>query len=356
MEKKFIGANDPAVRYMGRIDRTLPDAPRIVFAGTMITLRFAGRSVSAIIRNHRFFNKMELGLLVDGRESKLSFETDRERFTLPLVSGLEDTEHEVTLFKRQDASHYFDFFGFEIDPDAEALPPLPRSDRRIECYGDSVSAGAVCEAIENVASPDPEDTQGVYDNAYHSFPMITARNLGAEINNIAQGGISIFDGTGWYHSPDTIGMETAYNKVCYFPEECGFTDWDFSLYVPQIVIFAIGQNDQHREKGEDPDITDPAYRKLWKDKYKDILRDLKGHYPDATFILLLTVLMHDRTWDKALDEIVSELRAEDFGDVSHLTFKRCGKATPGHPRLPEQYEMASELTEYISRLGDKVWE
>ncbi|MBR4555093.1 MAG: electron transporter RnfD [Ruminococcus sp.] len=356
MPKKFIPASDPSIRYMGRIDRTIPDAPKIIYAGSMITLRFTGTCLSAVICNHRFYNKMELGLLVDGKEEKVSFETDRERFTLPLVSGLPDAEHEVTLFKRQDATHYFDFFGFETDPETESLPPRPLPDRRIECYGDSVSAGAVCEAMDNVASPDPDDTQGVYDNAYHSFPMITARNLGAEINNIAQGGIAVFDRTGYYHAPDTIGMETVYNKTVYFPEECGYTEWDFSRYTPHVVIFAVGQNDQHREQGEDPDINEPGYRSKWKERYKDILRDLRSHYPNARFILLLTVLMHDPSWDAALDEIVAELGAEGEDKVTHFTFTRCGKATPGHPRLPEQYEMASELTAYISRMDPGIWE
>lgn len=356
MSKKFIPASDPSIRYMGRIDRSVPDAPKIVYAGSMITLRFKGTELSAVICNHRFYNKMELGLLIDGKEDKVGFDTDRQRFSLPLVSGLEDREHEITLFKRQDATHYFDFFGFETNEGAEVLPPLPRPDRRIECFGDSVSAGAVCEAVENVGAPDPENNQGVYDNAYHSYSMITARNLGAEINNVAQGGIAIFDGTGYYHAPHTIGMETVYNKTVYFPEECGYSDWDFSEYIPQVVIFAVGQNDQHRELGDDPDITDPDHRRKWKERYKDILRDLRAHYPNARIILLLTVLMHDPSYDAALDEIVSELTAEGEDKVSHLMFKRCGKATPGHPRLPEQYEMASELTAYISRLGDEIWD
>ncbi|MBR6044958.1 MAG: electron transporter RnfD [Ruminococcus sp.] len=352
MDNRFVPASDPAIRYMGRIDFTDPGAPKIVFAGTMMTLRFVSTRISAVLCNHRFYNKMELGVLIDGREGKVCFDTDRQRFSLILAEGLDRAEHEVTLFKRQDATHYFDFFGFELDEDAELLPPLPRPDRRIECYGDSVSAGAVCEAVDHVASCDPDNTEGVYDNAYHAYPLITARNLGAEVNNIAQGGIAIFDGTGYYHMPDTIGMETAYNKVCYFPEECGYTDWDFSQYTPQTVIFAVGQNDQHREGG-DPDINDPEYRRRWKDRYEDIIRDLRGHYPKAVFILLLTVLMHDPTWDRALDEIVSEL---GDGKILHFNFKRCGKATPGHPRLPEQYEMASELTAFISRLGDGIWD
>lgn len=355
MSYRFIPASDRSIRYMGRTDTTADGSVRVPFAGTQITLRFVGTVLRAVITNYRFYNEMELGVLIDGRETKVTFTEDRVRFSLALAEGLERKEHEITLFKRQDATHCFVFHGFETDGDAELLPPRPLSDRRIECYGDSVSAGAVCEAVDFIASNDPENNGGVFDNAYHAYPMITARNLGAEINNIAQGGISVFNGYGYYHQPDTIGMETVFDKVCYFPEEWGYTPWDFSKYAPQVVIFAIGQNDQHNANGDDPDITDPGFRRRWKDGYEKILRELRGHYPKARFILLLTVLMHDPEWDKAIDEITSELNAEGDSLVSHLTFKRCGKATPGHPRLPEQYEMASELTEYISRMGDEVW-
>ncbi len=351
----FVPSDDKNIRYMGRTDLSPNGAVRIVFAGSSITLRFVGSAIGAVIFNHRYFNVMELGVVIDGREDKITFDTNYEKFTLPLADGLEYGSHEITLFKRQDASHYFDFYGFELDAAAQILPPPPLPSRRIECYGDSVSAGAVCEAVDYTAQCDPENHDGIYDNAYHSYSMITARNLGAQIHNIAQGGIAIFDNTGYYHAPSYIGMETVYNKVCYFPEaEGGFSDWDFSKYIPHIVIFAVGQNDQHIESG-DPDINDPVYREKWKNRYKDIIRDLRGKYPDARFILLLTVLMHSPDWDGAVDEIAAELEREGDKKISHFMFRRTGKATPGHPRLSEQYEMSEELTAYISNMGGDIW-
>ena len=183
--------------------------------------------------------------------------------------------------------------------------------------------------------------------------MITARNLGAQIHNIAQGGIAIFDNTGYYHAPNFIGMESVYDKLCYFPEGAkGVTPWDFELYTPDVVLFAVGQNDPHNEGHEDFDIADPEYRAKWKNAYKNIILDLRNKYPNATFVLLLTVLCHGEEWDKAVDEIAAELNDEK---ISHFMFTRTGKATPGHPRLPEQYEMAEELTAYLSNMGDKIW-
>ena len=345
----FISADSDSVSYMGRVDFSDKKAPKIIYAGSNITLNFQGTSVGAVVRNHRMYAINELGALVDGKEVRIAIpEQDNEAF-ITIAENLEDTGHEVILFKRQDATHYFDFMGFAID--GEVLPKCKKPARRIECYGDSVSAGAVCEAVEYTAKLDPENHDGIYDNAWHSYSMITARNLGAEINNNAQGGIAIFDGTGYYHAPDFIGMESAYDKLCYFPEG-GITEWDFSRYTPHVVIFAVGQNDPHHEGFEDLDINDPEYRLKWKTAYKKIISDLREKYPKATFVLILTVLMHAQGWDKAVEEIAQELCDDK---IHYLKFKRAGKATPGHPRLPEQYEMAQELTAFISNLGDEIW-
>ena len=74
---------------------------------------------------------------------------------------------------------------------------------------------------------------------------MTARKLGAEIHDVAQGGIALLDGTGWFCAPDYVGMETAWNKVHYNPAFGPDTDWDFAGYTPQVVVIAIGQNDNH---------------------------------------------------------------------------------------------------------------
>ncbi|SDA09702.1 hypothetical protein SAMN02910447_00175 [Ruminococcus sp. YE71] len=348
----FIHPDERQLVYMGRTEE-YGGGVRFIFAGTSVTMRFRGTDVKCVIRNHKFYNTQEIGYVLDGRVGKVTYEHSEEDITLTIAEGLEEKDHELILYKRQDASHYFEFKGFELNDSADVLDPKPLPKRRIECYGDSVSAGAVVEAIDHTASNDPEKNDGIWDNSWYSYSMITARNLGAQLNNIAQGGIAIFDRTGYYHAPDHIGMETVYNKVSYFPEaEGGYTDWDFSKYTPHVVLFAVGQNDPHNEGGEDFNISDPNYREKWKSRYKAIISDLRSKYPKAVFVLLLTVLMHDPSWDKAIDEI-----AREFGDpkITHFVFRRTGAATPGHPRITEQYEMAEELTAFISNMGDDIW-
>ena len=339
--------------YMGRIE-LYGGFPRFVFAGTSVTIRFKGTDCACVIRNHRFYNEMSLGVVIDGKVTRVDFEHKDEDIRIVLAEGLENTDHELTLYKRQDATHYFEFKGFELDDCAELLPAKPVPKRRMECFGDSVSCGAVTEAIERVGAVDPDGHDGIYDNSWYAFPFITARNLGAQLNDTSQGGIAIFDKTGWYHAPDYIGMETAYNKVCYFPEaEGGYTNWDFRKFIPHVVLFAVGQNDQHNEEPFAPDIENKEFRERWKAGYKKIILDLRSKYPNALFVLLLTVLYHDKGWDDAIDEIAAELKDPK---IKHFMFTRTGKATPGHPRIPEQYEMAEELTAYLSNMGESIWE
>lgn len=347
MQKRFISCKDKAFAYMGRTDRSKAESDRFIYAGAQVSFRFSGTYLAAVIANHMLSgNEMSLGAVIDGRLIKAVFDNgwdNHEKQTVVIAEGLDDTEHTAVIFKRQAAYHYFEFYGVEVDENAEVLPWDKKYDLKIEVFGDSVSAGEVAEAVEYTASSDPENHLGKYDNAYYSYPAITARNLNAELYNNAQGGIAIFDGTGYFHYPDHIGVETTWDKLSYYPEG-PYSDWDFSRYTPDIVIMAVGQNDPHREGQPDNDIKDTQFREKWKGRYKEITRELMAKYPKAQFIFLLTVLMHDAEWDKAQEEIVNELGSER---VHYLKFTRTGKATPGHPRIYEQYEMAEELTAFI---------
>lgn len=336
------------LRYVGRTD-ILNGAVRFFYAGSSVTVRFVGTSISCVIRDHRFYSVPMLGAVVDGKMIPLSYELSDGDIIINIADGLKNEEHEIMLYKRQDCCHYFEFLGFILNEGAKLLEPAPAPELKIECYGDSVSAGAVVEATEYAGKNDPEENDGSYDNSWYSYAMITARNLGADIHNIAQGGIALLDNTGWYHAPDFIGMETMYNKTCPIVED-GYTDWDFSKYIPDVVLFAVGQNDPHNDGGEDFDITDPGYRLKWKTGYKKLISDLRSHYPDALIALLLTVLEHPFEWEDAIDEIQSELCDDK---IVRFKFKRVGRATPGHPRLTEQYEMAEELTAELIRLMPK---
>lgn len=340
--KKLIPPTDPALEYMGRIDFDDPSRPVLIWPGTMIDVNFTGTSCALVVRNISFQELTHFGALVDGVMQKFFLKNSGGDELYTLAENLEDKPHTLKLVKTMAAHNYIEFCGIVIDEDAEASLPNHKYDLKLEVYGDSVSAGEVVEDIYYEGQCDPEDhhCNNAADNAYFSYPLILARKLNAEIHNAAQGGIALLDGTGYFCSDRLTGMESCYDKLEYSPY-AERKQWDFSKYVPDYVIIAIGQND-HNPNGER--IKTPEFRRHWKDKYIEFLRDLMGKYEHAEFILLLTVLKHEPTWDDALKEIADEVNDKR---VSFFKFSRGGAATDGHPRATEQAEMAAELYMYI---------
>ncbi|HBI85440.1 MAG TPA: electron transporter RnfD [Ruminococcus sp.] len=338
-----IRPSDKRLQYMGRIDFTDPDAPDFIWAGSLVQFAFTGDALTFVIENHISYNGLQLGCILDGKEHTVALGDADNRYDIP-VDGA--GRHKCILFKRQDSTHHFVLRGIEIADGADLceLPPLPA--RKMECYGDSVTAGSVVEAVDYVAASDPPVYDSVYDNAWHSYAMQAARLLHAQVHLVAQGGIALFDGTGYFDN-GRYGLETAYDKLDYLPFT-PMTQWDFSRYIPDVVTIAIGQNDQHFD-GTDQTLS-PEQRERWLLRYCEILSDLMQKYPDAVFILMLTVLMHDEFWEQLLDDACERMGSPR---VKRFRFTRSGRATPGHPRIPEQCEMACELAEYIDSLG--IW-
>ena len=317
----WISADSEKIRYTGRIDWSVPKEPTWIFPCTSSEFKFTGNTLKIHVKNKNEYWQNYLGCILDG-----------------------------LFFKRQDSCHEVTILGYEIE-DGEKLLELPKkTDKRIEVYGDSVSAGEVSEAVDFVGKEDPEH-EGGYSNSYYSYGWILARKLGAQIHDIAQGGIALMDGEGWYHEPEQIGMETVWNKVHYNTRLSGMSDWDFSKYIPQVVIVAVGQNDCHPEDYMKEEYCHPQARK-WREHYMNFLRKLRSVYSEAYIICCTTLLNHDESWDDAIAQVVKNM---DDKKITQYVFKRNGMGTPGHLRIPEAYEMAEELEEYIGTLDGKVF-
>ena len=251
--------------YCGRIDRRSPKEPVFVYPCTSVDMRFTGNTLKVYVRNRSAYWGNYLGCILDGRQTALALPPDGSAELEIQVEQKEKAVHELLLFKRQDACHEMTFLGVELEDGAELLDMPEQPERKIEVYGDSVSAGEVSEAVEYAGKEDPEHN-GEYSNSWYSYAWMTARKLNARIHDIAQGGMALLDGTGWFHGPDYIGMETAWDKVHYHPELAETSEWDFSRYVPQVVIVALGQNDSHPEDYMKEDF-DGEKARTWRTRY-----------------------------------------------------------------------------------------
>lgn len=335
--------------YCGRIDDSNPKRPRFIFPSSFLKFSFKGTGAWAVVSNNNRYWDNYIGIIVDGEQKKVLL-SEKGKIRICLAEGAENCSHEVMIFKRQDGCHEFVLEELELEEGSTLLELPPKPEKRIEVYGDSVSAGEVSEAVEYTGKPDPEH-RGEYSNSWYSYSWITARLLDAEIHNISQGGIALLNGTGWFCPPEYVGMEQAWDKVRYNPELGPVTKWDFRKYRPQLVIVAIGQNDSHPEDYmKEAFYGEKAIR--WRESYRIWIEKIREKYPKAAIILSTTILNHDPSWDQAIHQIWKEL-----GDprIYHFRYSDNGTGTPGHIRIPEAWQMARELSSFIKTLPEEIW-
>lgn len=351
----LISLTDDRLSYMGRIDWEDREHPEMIFPASSLTFWFYGNEAVLELENHRIFWDNYVGAWIDGKEKR--WKLNPEGITrIVLVDAGEEKEmkgHKVIFFKRQDCCHTFSIRSLTISDGGYLLNAPEKPVRRMEVYGDSVSAGEVSEAVEYTGKPDPEH-EGEYSNSWYSYAWIAARRLGAELYDIAQGGIPLMNGTGWV-APDYPGMEFVWDKLHYHPQPGKVKAWDFSRYCPHLVVVAIGQNDSHPV-----DIMKEEFHgeqaMEWRRRYRKLVENIRRQYPNAVIVLATTILEHHKNWDLAIDEVCEAIRRDGDMRVVHFLYTRNGCGTPGHIRIPEAEEMAGELVSFVEHLDMPVWE
>ena len=195
------------ISYSGRIDWRNPEEPVFVYPCTSARIRFTGNNLRICVRNKSAYWDNYLGCIVDRRHSAFLLPKDGTASFDIETSRTADNVHTVMFFKRQDSCHEMSILWFETSDDGEILSLPEKPSRKIEVYGDSVSAGEVSEAVKYIGKEDPEHN-GEYSNSWYSYAWITARRLDAQIHDIAQGGVALLDNTGWFNGPEYMGMES----------------------------------------------------------------------------------------------------------------------------------------------------
>ena len=346
--EKLISAADPMLRYTGRIGTEDPENPFFIYPCSSVALRLTGKVLKVALTNQHSYVENRLGVIINGVQSAVLLEKGEQ--IIDLSEQLGDDVNDVLLFKRQDCCHAYILHGLIVAETAELMPLPARPARRIEVYGDSVSAGEVSEAEFACGQSDPEGHNGLYSNSYLSYSWQAARLMGAELHDIATGGMALLDGTGYFNGPNYIGMLSSWDKVNYYPPFGPDTKWDFSRYTPHVVVVAIGQND-HNPKDYMSWDYDCLPACMWRKEYRRFLGMLREKYPKAHIVCTTTILGHDKSWDVAIENCVRDMADER---IHHFLYTNNGCGTPGHIRGSEAAVMAQELSAFVESLPG-VW-
>ena len=334
----FVSPSADFIQYQGRLGED--DGAKVLYwSGSSIKIQFKGEKMSAVLRdehNDNYYNVMLDGELVD------ILRPDSVKKSYVLVDDLEDESHVLELFKRTEWNRGKTwFYGFEPETDTEFEKPFLKK-RRMEFYGNSITAAY---AVEDSSGKDNPDS--TFTNFYHSYAAITARHFQANYNAIVKSGIGIT--VSW----EPLIMPEIWDRLDPTDPK---SRWDFrSIANPDVVVVNLLQNDSWLTVMEDY----PEYkRRFAKNKptiefvtarYQDFVRGIRGKYPAAHIICMLgnmDITKEGSVWPEYVQKVVDGLE-----DPKIYTLFVPYENIKTHPQIKEQKVMADAL---IQKITEKV--
>jgi hypothetical protein len=259
----IVDADDPNIQYIGRF--YAPDLKHRVFdwPGVQICANFLGTSCSIRLTDKR----NEYAVIVDHRAPRiLTIDSTIDLYCV--ASGLADSlPHSIIIQKRTEPLVGKGiFYGFILDKGRTLLPPEKRPERRIEFIGNSITSGygVEGESIECHFSPQTE-------NACISYASMTARELNADYHLISYSGRGVVRNYGDSSTTSIDPMPALYDRVCYSDT---IHKWNFSSWVPQVVVINLGTNDFSTQPYPPKNIFQEAYVRL--------INCVRSRYPGIT--------------------------------------------------------------------------
>ncbi len=275
----------PAVQFIGRFDTRDAAGPVCGWPGCRIVARFDGTAVSAkLAETPLLAGPSEWDVSVDGqRLSKLVLADGPHDYVL--ASNLPKGPHLVELYKRTEAQNgTTQFLGFDFHGGALLAPP-PRRTRRIEIIGDSDVSGFGYEGTAYDGVRCPGDAWAAHwENFRGAWGARVAEKLDAELY------AAVYSGKGFYFNiwrPDTETIGVLYPLAN--PVDTTST-WDFTSWIPDVVVVAIGGNDYNLGMPED---TGPAPLAGVTDRARELTATVRGHYPQAHIFLMAYAVLTD---------------------------------------------------------------
>lgn len=334
-----IAPDNVRLSYRGRIERAGSPSPIMAWGGTemlcnlqlldpaqpaVVTLRFGpGTTLGVVPEIGQNWFDVRAGTLVH------TFDVPQNRqYAEPIeVPAGEQGEVQLSLFKRSEArAGTAAFLGIELE-NAKLLLPPPEPSLHIEFYGDSITVGACDED----GGADQWEDRSTHDY-YYSYAAIVTRALGAVGTAIAVSGMGLV--TGWV--PFTA--EQIRDRAAADPAAPLLAP---SRPEPEVVVVALGENDDSFTRANGL-----AFPAGFSDAYVHYVAGLRLWYPHSLLICFLGG-MYGGSCAPELGAAWGEAVRFLAGKDAHLRFLRVQHYSATHPRIPAQYELATDLLLFL---------
>lgn len=327
---------DHEIDYSGRID-TSNSAATLYWSGSGIDISFYGKSIGAYIKDE--YGKNHFNIIIDD-DSLYILKPGNKKKYYQLAENLPEGNHKIQIFKRTewDKGNTM-FYGFTLKGESPKILKTEKKKRKIEFYGNSITAGYAVEDHSGKDSPD-----STFTNNYLSYAAITARYFNAKYHCICKSGIGIM--LSWV----PLIMPEMYDRLN--PAD-SLSQWDFTLFTPHIVVVNLFQNDSwlvnrpnHSEFKKRFNNNAPT-NEFIVNSYKHFVVGLRTKYPNSHIICALGSMDATKKgskWPEIIKKAVS-----DMNDEKMYTHIIAYKNTPGHPSIGEHEIMAESLIHFIDK-------
>lgn len=305
------------------------------FAPDAEHVKFLGRSVyenDALIMSYSStgaaFNisakYLDFTVIGDGSEARLVVFVNDERVFDKMLNKYSETfnvfnkneivEGEVKILKvSESTSSSVAISKITTDVDGKISPAADKN-LKIEFIGDSITCGYGVDDLNrnNHFKVSTEDNT-------KSYAYKTAQLLDADYSMVSASGFGVISGYTGDGKKQTWGVLSQYygklganskNVNGYPPSK---VDWDFSEFIPDVVVLNLGTNDASYTKGDKDKISE------FVDAYIDFLKTIRTKNENAYIICSLGTMSQDLF--PAIQTAVSEYTAETNDDrISTLKF------------------------------------
>ncbi|GGK83219.1 SGNH/GDSL hydrolase family protein [Rufibacter glacialis] len=333
-----VAPQDKQVAYMGRVGKPSQETAELYWSGTSVKLNFEGTGVKARLKDSS--GKSYYNVIIDGDSlSILQPDTTSKLYTL--ATRLAPGKHTVELFKRTEWDKgTTTFYGFELENGGKTLPAAAPKTRRMEFYGNSITAGY---AVEDYSGKD--SWAGTNTNHYVSYAALAARFFDADYTCVCKSGIGVT--ISW----EPLIMPELYDRLN--PSDPS-SKWDFAQQKqPDVVVINLFQNDSwlvnqpnHAQFKRRFGTTKPSEEFLIT-AYQNFVKSIRAKYPHAHIVAMLGNMDITRAgspWPGYVEKAVAGLQ-----DQKVYTLFAPYKDTPGHPRVEEQQALANQLIQFLQK-------
>lgn len=286
---------------MGRSQARADGGQVLSWAGTTVSTRFTGTSISAALRLLEGQRQTFFQVVLDGNElGPITVEPNTRSYT---VQAEGEGPHDLTLVKLNEAmDSVVAFDGFT--PESGALQPTKRpSGRRLLFIGDSITCGygnlGVIETIMLTSSTNKTQNslrdcnyflkKKVYQvsSAYQAFGTVAARYFDAEWQLVS------WSGKGVYRNADGTQNETMTDIWRRAVASDGNTTFAPADFVPQAVVVNLGTNDFGSVAQSQNPNGGPPNIQTFKSRYLTLLKQVRKAFPSAWIFVATGPMLSD---------------------------------------------------------------